>query len=190
MNQRMFLVEKGRYVTVRSAFGDEATFNDFGEFGVYYPAIDLTGKTYLDYEVDRDSSYLIVDKAASVRIYKENPTPGDRDLVRIQLYEDVIDEAVSLLLAKEDPYYFLNLAEAKARRISDLKDEARTLWNERYDLLDMSRFVLDDAASKATAKVKYDLVAAAFIAARNEVNDPLTDTVQKVKDITATWPTI
>ena len=86
---RMFLIEKGKFVVVRDG-EKEVSFSSFSEFNKYYPGLDLTGKKYLDYEPDRG---VFIDSTNKKITVKDAP---------ILEYEAVIDAIDQLISDKAD----------------------------------------------------------------------------------------
>ena len=109
-NNRMFLVEKGIFVVIRNGT-KEVDFGSFEEFNKYYPELDLTGKNYVDYEPDRG---LYIDNSDDSISIKDAP---------VEEYENVINSIDSLIENKNDPFFNLNVEQAKALKIIQIKSQ-------------------------------------------------------------------
>ena len=114
---RMFLIEKGKFVAIRDG-QKEIGFGSFEEFNLYYPALDLTGKWYVDYEPER---YLWIDSTL------QSPDPGVKGQWNhppfeiIPKYEAVID-AIDDIIAKRNDIFFGKSQE----EILDIKKQLMT----------------------------------------------------------------
>jgi len=87
---KMFLVEKGKYVVVRDGL-KEVAFQSFGDFNKYYPELDLTGKWYVDYEPERD---LYIDSVLGINTFSV-----------VSEYDAVISE-IDTIIANTNNVYF------------------------------------------------------------------------------------
>lgn len=111
---KLFLLDRGKIIIVRNAKGEQVSFHSIEEFNKYYPALDLSGKAYINYEPERRPIATYIDDSDPEISAKDIPNAG---------YEDVIAAASDLKEQKADPYFGMSLAEAKARRIKEIKKE-------------------------------------------------------------------
>jgi len=112
---RMFLVEKGKFVVIRDGL-KEISFINFEEFNKYYPSLDLTGKWYIDYEPERS-------------LYLDNilvPT----NFIIVPEYEQVINSIDDLLLKRNDIYFNKTLEEVKTIKKQYIKNKYQEKINE------------------------------------------------------------
>jgi len=112
---KMFLVEKGKFVVVRDG-AKEVSFSSFDEFNQFYPALDLTGKWYIDYEPDRN---LYLDSII-------NPT----DFEVVPAYEAVIAGIDTIISKKNDIYFGKTLEEVKIIKKRYIKNKYQEKINE------------------------------------------------------------
>lgn len=117
---RMFLVEKGRFVVIRDGI-KEISFLSFEEFYEYYNLIDLTGKWYIDYEPERN-------------LYIDSVTNPEEYIV-VSEYEAVINSIDDLIAKKEDPYFSKTINEAKDIKKESIKYIYLNKLGQGYELL-------------------------------------------------------
>lgn len=117
---KMFLLDNG-IVAIRNSAGIEVSFYTLDEFAKYVPWMDLSSKTYVDYEPDR--GIFIDAKDMSINMNNAPYAP----------YEQLIAQVETLAAQKADPYFGMSLEEKAAAQkeeaIADL-DAAReaALW--------------------------------------------------------------
>jgi len=179
---RMFLVEKGKFVILRDENGTEVGFASFEDFYKYCPiaefSIDLTGKNYIDYEPDRG---LYIDDSDSGISVANAP---------VAVYEAIINSIDTIQNRVNDPYYGVNLAEAKALKIQTLRAEANNVITATWPLY--TQLNINAGIAGTGDKTQKD---ADVVAVRNECNskesavDGATD-VAAVQAITANWPSL
>jgi len=124
MSNKMFLVEKGRFVVIRTTGGDEVHFSSFEEFYAYCPlgefGIDLTGKNYIDYEPDR-----------GLHIDESLPGPGP---IPCAPYEWIIAHFDIVRDRRNDPYHTLSTKEAVAAKEQELAAMADYQIQAKYPI--------------------------------------------------------
>ncbi|MCP5102552.1 MAG: hypothetical protein GY950_04195 [bacterium] len=113
MDGKLFLVDKGRLVTIQNSDGEEIVFDTFEDFNTYYSGtLDLSGEYYIDYEPERKLLY---------RSAKDNFDPLTNEWNGIiQEYEDVIADIANMKAKREDPYFGLTLEQAVEYRLTGL----------------------------------------------------------------------
>ena len=122
---RMFLIEKGKYVIIRD--GDKkVSFNNFAEFNKCYPNLNLSKKIYLDYEPDRGIYIDSTDKSISI---KDAP---------VAKYEAVINSINQLIADKADPFFnntIDQINEIKERQLINALDQHinKVAQSKNYD---------------------------------------------------------
>jgi hypothetical protein len=129
---KMFLVEKGKFVVVRNN-DKEVSFTSFEEFYNYYTEIDLTNKWYIDYEPERS---LYIDTQENIHLY----TP-------VLQYDTIINNIDTLIEKKNDQYYNKTLEQVKIIRKDYIKSKFReqirlgclTTLGFRFDCDDIDR---------------------------------------------------
>ena len=122
----MLLVEQGHIVVVRDGEGNKVGFGSFEEF-LSCSGLDLTGKTYLDYEPDRG---LFRDDAAGIKIVTGGVEIAQED--RVPEYDAVIAQAAALAAKKDDPFFGKTLEEARLIKVDQVKAEATALINIKW----------------------------------------------------------
>jgi hypothetical protein len=114
MEGRLFLLDRGRYITVRNAEGTAVSFDTTEEFHRYYSGLlDLAGEYYIDYEPDKEVLYL----SARGNFKPLNNRWNGPEAV----YDNVIADVQNMKTKLEDPYFGLSLEEARERMIQNVK---------------------------------------------------------------------
>lgn len=167
--------------------GLSASFPDDATFNLYYPILDLTGKTELSYQVDRARVAIHIDRAAQIHHWLKEPTPAQRDAIRVPEYEVAINAAAQMVADQNDQFWGVDLATAKTLKRRSLKAEGIEHFQQKWDYLEMAKMTRS-GADKTEFDADYDATVAAFIAARNAVN--AAGDVAAVKAVTANWPAI
>jgi len=114
MEGKLFMVDRGTYVTARDSNGVEIVFGTIEEFDTYYSGnLDLSGEYYIDYEPERKVLF---------RSAKDNfqPLTNIWDGV-IRDYEDVIADIANMKAKREDPYFGLSRKQAVRYRLDALR---------------------------------------------------------------------
>jgi len=114
MEGRMFLLSSG-HVYIRGNSGQEVSFNNLDEFSKYYSGtIDLSNEYYIDYEPEKRVFY-----------YKNNSKDysplENRYNDAIREYEEVIADVRNMLEKMKDPYFKMNIEEARTFRKNEIK---------------------------------------------------------------------
>lgn len=179
---KMFLVERSTFVVIRDETDQEVGFGSFEDFYKYCPigefGVDLTGKEYIDYEPDR-----------AIPLYLDGNTDLSESIPNSS-FEGLISNLDVIKSRVDDPFYGLNLTEAKALKKSQLRAEAQQVILVKwpiYTQLNVNAGILG-TGDKATKD-------ADVTAVRNECNTRESDVdsavdITAVKAITASWPSI
>lgn len=118
MEGKFFLLDKG-HVVVRNNEGKTVSFDTVAEFNTYYSgSIDLSGEYYICYEPEARLFYYNNDPKspeALTNLYGQTP--------EVPEYEAVIADLDDMVEKLNDPYFGLNLAEAKVYKLDDIKGE-------------------------------------------------------------------
>lgn len=112
MDNRMFLIEKGKIVVLRDEENREVSFGTMEEFIQYYPSgTFVTDKSYVDYEPAR-----MIHIDGDENMFETKPF--------VENYELAIQAIPTLLSRKADPFYGLSdLDIVKQIRIEQIKGE-------------------------------------------------------------------
>jgi len=181
------LVENGQFVVVRDSDGNKVAFSSFEEFNKYYPALDLTGKNYIDYEPDR-KIYL-----DDTNVDENNSLINLWDGNVVTAYEDVIAQTSTLKTNKEDPYFGKTIDEAKEIKKNELKLKARQIITEKYpDYMQLNYANNVPGYDDTTAKDQMVSDISSVITACNTMESEidLLTTVDEIKNYTESWPVI
>jgi hypothetical protein len=111
---KLFLLDRGKIVIVRDAAGVQVSFATIEAFNLYYPGLDLIGKTYINYEPERAPIPTYIDDS--------DPEISAADIPE-QKYEAVISAVADMTAKKADPYYGMDVDSAKALRIKEVRAE-------------------------------------------------------------------
>ena len=122
---KLFLLDRSNVVIVRDADGVQVSFNSVEEFSRHWPGLDLTGKTYINYEPERRPIATYIDDA--------DPEITAKDIPNAE-YEAVIAAAHDLLAQKNDSYFGMELTSAKALRVKEVQREAKAIVGAKWPL--------------------------------------------------------
>ena len=177
-NDRMFLVEKGRFVVIRNENGIEVCFGSFEEFYKYWQGIDLIGKNYIDYEPVRG---LYIDDSNPAISIKNAP---------VQAYENTIDAVGQIKSSVEDPFFGLSIEGARALRIKQIKKEAQTEIYKKWPL--WKQINANAGIYGSNTKIAKDADVLAVIAVHDaaEAAVEATISVDDTKAVLPVWPGI
>jgi len=177
---KMVLVERSTFVVIRDEADQEVGFSSFEDFYKYCPigefGVDLTGKEYIDYEPDR-----------SMYLDGENDLSGS---IPNASFEGLISNLDVIKSRVDDPFYGLNLTEAKALKKQQLQAEAYAVIVEKwpiYTQLNLNAGILP-AEDKTQKDTDVGLVQTECNSREADV-DSAAD-VTAVKAVTASWPSI
>ena len=87
------------------------SFNTVDDFNIYYPGLDLSKKTHIDYEPDR---LVYIDSVDNISIFNQP--------VVVSVLDDVISKVPELISKKNDPYFNITLEQAKIIRKGYIKN--------------------------------------------------------------------
>lgn len=131
MSRRLTKAIDGK-ITVNNGEGNSNVFNNDTHFNAHYPTLDLTGKSKLIYELGRSDWAWHVDPSQTINDVRESPTPQDILEMKVQVYEDCIDQAATLEESLSDIYFGVNLATAQGLKKDDLEERSIEYWREKW----------------------------------------------------------
>lgn len=118
MEGKFFLLDKG-HVVVRNSEGKTASFDTVAQFNKYYSgSIDLSGEYYICYEPEARLFYYNNDPKSAeplTNLYDQTP--------EVPEYEAVIADLDNMVGKLHDPFFSLDLTEAKAYKLQAIKGE-------------------------------------------------------------------
>lgn len=179
---RMFLVEKEKWVIIRDENGIEVSFTSFDEFYKFCPisefGVDLTGKVYIDYEPDRNFYIDSVDPDITLA---NAPNTS---------FENLIDNVYDIWARKNDRFFGLSLTDAKTLKISMLKKEAMAKIYSKWPNFKQINYALGilgytDETIKAEMKSDIETIISECDASEVSVNNCLD--VDAIKAISISW---
>lgn len=166
---RMFLISEGPIFVIVNENRIEVSFSGTEDFYKYCPlkefGVDVGSIKKLNYEPGR--GFFIKD---GEDLLGQGMMPE---------YENLIDHAQELLDRRQDPYYGLNLADAKIKKKALLRADG--------DMAVRRAWSLEDQGTDAQAVEKMESFRAAYHFARDAIDR--CDTVDEVRAVAAKWPT-
>jgi len=165
--------------------GVTVLFSDNAHFQSFYPSLDFSGKKKLSYEPDKWDAAIHLDHNANIKVWIKDPTPEERNGMRVSEYETLIDAVDQLHADMIDPYYGQDLTTAKDLKRTELSQEAEEILRGKYEFLDI---ILRLASNDSDFKKDADDISDARDVAFNLVN--AASTAIQVKVIQAVWPAI
>ena len=171
---RMFLLDRDT-VTLRNDAGESIFFKSVEEFNRFFPALDLSGKSYIDYEPDRGQ---FIDDSGS----------AGKSKIPDAKYEEVLASFEQLKEARNDPFHGAGLADAQAVKRSQILRKAEHLSRIALPAWKVGLVLFDDVTEdeKKQTKERFLAIWQAARAALTELER--TASVDEVKRLDAAWP--
>ncbi len=184
-NGKLVLVEKSIFVAIRNAAGAEVGFATISEFDDYCSdlGVSLTGKTYLDYEPDR--SLLIDENLYSDELNHYTAPVTD--------YETLISNVAVIQARVADAFYGMNLTEARALRVTQLKAEAQQVIYGTWPAFKQDNYALGVTGytdSGEITQLKADIASVISACDTAETSVAGAADVDAVKAVSASFPTL
>ena len=134
---RMFLLENG-VISLRDADGNTASIPLLLAFKYSGVAMALGGKTYVDYEPERQLH--IDDALGEGNVFADHP--------HVELYENVIAKTTLIKERILNPYFDKLLDDAKEIAKKSIREMFESYINENYSVIESVYFLVKQNASK------------------------------------------